>query len=59
MDQASDERREIAKIFAEQEPEIQQVIKVVLDIERKRLHLRRMEKQTVEMLTDAVRRVFE
>lgn len=59
MDQASDERRQIAQIFAEQEPEIQQVIKVVLDIERKRLHLRRMEKQTVELLVDAVRRVFE
>lgn len=59
MEQAADERHEIAKIFAEQDPDVQQVIKVVLDIERKRLHLRRMEKQTLEQLVEAVRRVFE
>lgn len=59
MDQTSDERLAIAKIFAEQAPEVQQVIKAVLAVERRRLHLRRMEKQTVEQLVDAVRSVFE
>lgn len=59
MEQTADERFEVAKIFAEQEPEVQRVIRAVLDIEQKRLHLRRMEKQTLEMLVEAVRGVFE
>jgi hypothetical protein len=59
VEQPDDERSEVAKVYAEQRLEVQKVILTVLGIERGRLHLRRMEKQTVELLTDEIRRIFE
>ena len=50
---------EVVKIFHEQRPEIQLIVKAVLDIERSRLHLRRTPKATIEKLVAAVREIVE
>lgn len=55
MNEAKTEREAVAEIYAKQDETVQQVIREVLSIERSRLHLRRQDKGTIDLLVNAVR----
>lgn len=55
MNEAKTEREAVAEIYARQDETVQHVIREVLSIERGRLHLRRQEKGTVDLLVNAIR----
>ncbi|KAA2253338.1 hypothetical protein F0L68_33565 [Solihabitans fulvus] len=59
MSDSKTERQAVAEIFAQQDEVVRDVIKEVLTIERSRLHLRQQDKGTIDLLTNAMRRIVE
>lgn len=59
MSDSKTEREAVAEIFAQQDEVVRDVIKEVLTIERSRLHLRRQDKGTIDLLANAVRGIVE
>lgn len=57
MSDTKTEREAVAEIFAQQDETVKEIIRVVLSTERSRLHLRRQEKGTVDLLVNAIGRV--
>lgn len=59
MTEIKTEREAVAEIYAEQDKIVQDIIKEVLSTERGRLHLRRQDKATVDLLVNAIRRIVK
>lgn len=58
MSETKTEREAVAEIYAQQDPMVQEIIREVLSTERSRLHLRRQDKATVDLLVNAIRRII-